>query len=372
MIKILLVTSQKQTGLTYHRQTVPHSHLTRNYEGYEVDLSYDVSDTTIAELQKYQIVSFLRIIDHQGQTEAIINKCKAAGCKVVMDIDDHFDLPKTHELYDSYNKNNIPQQTITALKNVDWVTTTTPFIASQFLEYNKNITVIPNSIDTTEEQFKPSLIESRRLRFGYIAGVFHTPDAKLMFEGMKEVNRTVDRNKFQFCLGGYNPNEAYNFIEFMFTNEYKSISKAYKDYLLKYDPKDNNADNEPYKRLWGKDVFNYAKLYNEVDVSLVPLVNNKFNNCKSQIKIIEAGHFKKAAIVSNVMPYTLDCTKENSILINPDKRNSGWNTAIKSLIQNTNKAKDLGEKLHETVKENYYMDTVNKVRHDLYQHLCTA
>ena len=51
------------------------------------------------------------------------------------------------------------------------------------------------------------------------------------------------------------------------------------------------------------------------------------------------------------------------------KRNEGWGVAIKSLILNPNKAADLGDALHETVKDKYNINTVNIVRNQLYQSL---
>jgi hypothetical protein len=105
-------------------------------------------------------------------------------------------------------------------------------------------------------------------------------------------------------------------------------------------------------------------------VALVPLVETAFNSYKSQLKIIEAGWFKKAVIVSNVMPYTIDCRKDNAILINQSKRADGWNTAMKSLILHPDRIKEYGERLHEVVKEKYVMDKVNIVRDQLYKRLC--
>ena len=198
------------------------------------------------------------------------------------------------------------------------------------------------------------------------------PDARLMYEGMNEVYKTYDNSKFQFCLGGFGVNEQYKFIEQIFTNQFKNIySQFYKGYLKEFRQEDNDLGNcHPYKRLWGTSVWQYATLYNETDICLVPLVNNKFNNCKSEIKIIEAGHFKKAVIVSNVKPYTICCNKSNSILINPSKNNEGWGVAMKAMIHNKNRREDLSESLHEMVKENYYMDKISIIRNQLYKKLC--
>jgi glycosyltransferase involved in cell wall biosynthesis len=192
-----------------------------------------------------------------------------------------------------------------------------------------------------------------------------------MYNGFQELYKDISPKKYQLCLGGFNVNNQYQFLEMLFTNGYKNINPVYRAYLEKYLEEGNDrVVDESYKRLWAKDVFHYGGMYNELDVCLVPLCENNFNSYKSQIKIIEAGWFKKPVIVSNVMPYTLDCTNRSAILVSPNKRNEGWGSAIKSLILNPSKREDLAEALHEHVKAKYDMDVVNVVRHQLYQSLC--
>lgn len=371
MIKILLVTTEQTTGLNYHRQLVPHKNLVNNYEDYSVDLIYNFHELTDEQIKEYQIVSFLRLVDHQFKTKEIIDRCKGLGCKVVVDIDDYWVLHNTHGLKVSYNENKIPEQTIVGLVNADWVTTTTEHFADKIREYNSNVTVLPNSIDPTEEQFKPKPNYSDRLRLGWIGGVYHSEDIAMLSNGFKDVWKSIHPDKFQLCLGGFNPNQAYNYLESVFTAGYTyPKDKDYKKYLS--EPTQENShlmDSQPYKRLWGTSAFKYAELYNDIDVALVPLCPNGFNSYKSQIKIIEAGWFKKAVVVSNVMPYTIDCTRNNSMLVSPSKRNEGWGVAMKSLILNPERVKDLAEAMHETVKDKYLMDNVNIVRDQLYKHI---
>lgn len=369
-MQILVVTQSRETGLTYHRQSVPHNHLARNYEGYNIDVTYDVSKATKEELSKYQIVTFLRLVDEKGQSEKIIQNCKDAGCKVVIDIDDYWNLHPSHELYKTYKDHDIPNQTVAGLKAADWVTTTTEHFADKIKAFNENVTVLPNSIDPFEKQYSHQDVYSDRVRFGWIGGVYHTPDIELLRPAFKTIWKGVNHDKFQLCLGGYNPNFAYNHLERIFTDNKKHpLDKEYQEYLKKGTEQDSHLmEGQPYKRLWGKNVREYAKMYNEIDVALVPLVSNAFNGYKSQIKIIEAGWFKKACIVSNVKPYTFDCTKENSILIDP--KQDRWATSMKSLILHPERIKELGLSMHETVRENFMMDKVNIVRDQLYKRLC--
>jgi glycosyltransferase involved in cell wall biosynthesis len=373
MIRILLVTQSKHNGLTYHRQLIPHTNLERNYLGeYEVIPCHDIDLITDNELQTFNIVSFLRLINEKNRSKEIIDRCKKAGCKVVIDIDDYWHLHRTHGLHETYEKYKIAQQTVDGLINADYVTTTTEHFSDKIKEFNKNVLVLSNSIDTTVEQFQEKSYYSDRLRFGWVGGIYHAQDVRLMYEGFKDVFKNANSNKFQLCLGGFGLYDEYKFLEMVYTDEYKNIKNLeYKKYLLEYKQQNNHlAECEPYKRLWGKSVWDYGTLYNEIDVALVPLVETSFNSFKSQIKIIEAGFFKKAVIVSNVMPYTIDCKKHNSILISPSKRNEGWGVAIKSLIHNPERAKELGEKMYETVKDKYNMDNVNISRNQLYKLLC--
>jgi len=109
----------------------------------------------------------------------------------------------------------------------------------------------------------------------------------------------------------------------------------------------------------------YTLYYNLLDVALVPLVDNRFNNLKSELKLIEAGFFKKAAIVSDIMPYSpLIRHGENCLAV---RKQGDWFKHIKYLIANPQEAKRLGENLYETVKEKYNQNNVSEDRYNLYK-----
>jgi glycosyltransferase involved in cell wall biosynthesis len=134
--------------------------------------------------------------------------------------------------------------------------------------------------------------------------------------------------------------------------------------------------NEPYLRVWTKPVTSYAKNYSKFDVSLAPIKNHLFNRVKSQLKVIEAGFYKKAIIASNIGPYTIDlkhCLKHgefvdgNAMLVEEKRNHSDWSKYIEKLIKNPNMAKDMGERLYETVKDKYDLNNVTKDRAEFYK-----
>ena len=423
-MNILLITSERITGINYHRLLIPHIHLKNSYEGYDVTKTVSSNLLTDEQLKEYQVVIISRIADESTNNDSlgVIKRLKSCGCKVVVDTDDYWKLHNKHEMNPMYLANDTTNQMVDTLRAADWVTCTTPHFADKIKEINPNVTVLPNSMYAAAPQFIPSPKDNDRVRIGWIGGVFHKEDLALVHNGFNEVWKGIKHDKFQLCLGGWNypdsnklqylkdvlskpmPQQVrtiftnyMNMIvagqdvprEYIFRKEFGNeqqydliegymtgfgkypIDTEYREYLEFRTPNGNDISiDKPYRRLPSKSAEEYATMYNDIDISLVPLINNNFNSFKSQIKIIEAGWFKKAVIVSNVMPYTLDCNNRNSILVSPSKRGYGWGTAMKSLILNPNKREDLAEELHEHVTANYNMDVVNKVRHDLYQRLC--
>jgi glycosyltransferase involved in cell wall biosynthesis len=99
---------------------------------------------------------------------------------------------------------------------------------------------------------------------------------------------------------------------------------------------------------------------------------------KSQLKVIEAGFYKKAIIASDLGPYTLDlkhCLQNgnfvdgNALLVSENRNHSDWSKYIEKLVKNPNMVKDMGERLYETVKDKYDLNTVTKDRAQFYKSL---
>jgi glycosyltransferase involved in cell wall biosynthesis len=86
------------------------------------------------------------------------------------------------------------------------------------------------------------------------------------------------------------------------------------------------------------------------------------------LKLIEAGHFRKAVIVSNVEPYTnIIRHKKNCLAVD---KFSDWFTYAKLLLENRNLSADLGEQLHEDTQR-FSIENVNKQRFKLLEQ-CTT
>jgi glycosyltransferase involved in cell wall biosynthesis len=133
-----------------------------------------------------------------------------------------------------------------------------------------------------------------------------------------------------------------------------------------------------YQRVWTKPVTTYAMNYSKLDISLAPIKNHIFNRMKSQLKVIEAGFYKKALIASDIGPYTIDLKHSlkngefvdgNALLVDEHRNHSDWSKYIKKLVNNPNMIKDMGERLYETVKDTYDLRNVTKTRAEWYKTL---
>lgn len=378
-MKILVITSPRITGLNYHRQVIPFANL--DIETNDVHKwNFDFTDEY---LKQFQCVSFLRTIDVNGRTTEICERLTKLGIKIHFDIDDYWVLPNNHPLYKGYKAQSIGLQTVEAIKNADFVTTTTPYLAARIKEYHDKVYVLPNAIDPEQEQWRHEPIPNELTRFGYIAGVHHNADVELLKENFFKVYKDGSLyGRYQFCVAGFNinvmpdktqyMNPYYKWVEMELTDRYKAIKEPdYKAYLKADTPKDNEKTSDmQYRRLWGLDPFNYGRLYNFIDVSLVPLHQTMFSSNKSELKLIEAGFMKKAVIVSNVKPYDLLATQSNSYLIKPTRNHIDWYIAMKKLINEPNMRSDLAEQLYLDVKDKYHIKTVNVERKEIFESEC--
>jgi glycosyltransferase involved in cell wall biosynthesis len=282
------------------------------------------------------------------------------------------------------------------IKVSSYVTTTTSIFADEIRKFNKNVVIFPNGVNPREDQFNEPTLPSDKIRVGWLGGSSHLHDLKLL-DGMVSKLKP-QQDKLQYYVCGFDTRGTVTEInkntgeeikrpikpeetvwvkyESIFTDNYKIISPKYKEFLDRFDDSEFLGwQNENYVRVWTKPTTSYAKNYSKFDISLAPIVDHVFNRMKSQLKVIEAGFYKKALIASNVGPYTIDLkhsvtngqfTDGNALLVDKHKNHSDWVKNIKLLVNNPNMITDLGERLYETVKDTYDLNVITKNRKEFY------
>lgn len=320
------------------------------------------------QLKEYQIAVLCREINAQGTGVKIIERLQSLGVKVVLDVDDYWILPGWHKLKRAYEHFEIPKLIVDNIRAADYVTTPNKLLAQYIAHENKGVTVLPNCADKYQPQFRVENIESDKLRFGWVGGVYHRQDIEPLERSMQKLWADEDlKGKWQLCLGGFNVNPEYKSIEQIFTCGYKSLELDYKEYLEEFTQLiEHAAYNQPYKRLWAKTAFEYVSMYNELDVALIPLRDNNFNTCKSALKVVEAAAMGKCVIVSDTYPYKDICNSQNSIVISHSRPHKEWYEAIKLLIDNPYKAQDLANQLAIDCNREFNIDKITDERKELY------
>jgi glycosyltransferase involved in cell wall biosynthesis len=395
-IKVLVVPSDR-TGVGKFRSVDPHVFLQNLYgDDFHVDIVYEPSYDDMNFWKEYQIVAFHRSIGQDfDRANDLIQKLNQIGVITVCDIDDYWMPGKEHPIHEIIRVNKINEKIMANLKVSKYVTTTTTIFADEIKKLNKNVVIFPNAINPNESQFKEPTLDSDRLRIGWLGGSSHLHDLQLL-----DLGRLVPhKDKLQFVLCGFDtrgtvteinqqtgeqkkrnilPHETvWAQYEKIFTQNLTTVSEDYKKFLLGYTQESYpNEINEPYLRVWTKPVTSYAKNYSKFDVSLAPIKNHLFNRVKSQLKVIEAGFYKKAVIASDIGPYTIDlkhCLDNgnfvdgNAMLVDEKRNHSDWSKYIEKLLKNPNMAKDMGERLYETVKDKYDLNNVTKDRAEFYK-----
>jgi len=400
-IRVLVVPSDRSgVGWGKFRSVDPHVKLQNLYpDDFHVDIDYEPRINDFNFWKQYQIVHFHRSFGNIDHCPQMIKTLQSLGIIVVADIDDYWLPTKEHPIHQLIVENKMNQKIVDNLKASDYVITTTEIFANEIRKFNKNVIVLPNAIDPKEPQFNQPTPPSDKIRVGWLGGSSHLHDLKLL-DGM--VNKlTPIQEKLQYYVCGFDirgsvteinketgeqkqrpikPDETvWVRYEEIFTNNYKIITPEYKLFLDKFEEGEYPAiKNENYVRVWTRPVEQYAKNYSNFDISLAPIKNHIFNRMKSQLKVIEAGFYKKALIASNVGPYTIDLkhaldkgnfTNGNALLVNENNNHSDWAKNIKKLVENPNMITDLGERLYETVKDKYDLNQVTHERASFYKSL---
>ena len=397
-IKVLVLPSDR-SGVGKFRSIDPHLFLQSEYPSeFHIDINYEPPMHDINFYKNYDIVAFHRNISTDFDLgNKLIKELNALGIVTVCDIDDYWLPTKEHPIHSVIKLHNIDKKIIENLKVAKYVTTTTTLYADVIRKFNKNVFVFPNAVNPNDPQFQEKTLPSDKVRVGWLGGSSHLHDLMLLDKSFASLSK--HRSKLQFVLCGFDtrgvvteinaetneqkkrnikPEETvWATYEKIFTQNYSIIDLDYKNFLLKFVQETyEGEENQSYLRVWTKPVTSYAKNYSKFDISLAPIKNHVFNLMKSQLKVIEAGFYKKAIIASNLGPYTIDLKHAinkngfgsgNALLVDESNNKHDWGKYIEKLMKNPNLITDLGESLYDTVKDKYSLITVTKNRAEFYK-----
>jgi hypothetical protein len=328
-MRILAVTS-KFSGVGYHRIMMPLVNMQKDY--------CMITDT-INELvfdNNYDIVIFNRFLTSTDAKLLVKMKLKY-DFKLIVDNDDYWILPPSHVLYERYKESNISEVITEYMRVADLCTCTHERLADEIYKYNTNVEILPNALPYGKEQFQDDKIDSDMVRLFWSGSGTHAPDMDILRNPIKKINFPI-----KTVIAGYNLGEKHIWDRMIgvFTNGLKLNPTIY-DYA---------------------GVTKYMGAYADSDISVIPLVDNKFNAMKSNLKVLETASKRNPAIVSNVHPY-----KNMPVCYVNNQKD--WYYWIKLLTFDDAARIEYGQKLFEYCDRVYNFDAINNKRFAIYNKL---
>lgn len=350
-----------RSGLSYHRLINPMDFMQWE-DGDSGDMLWVIEDEHKID---GDILYFNKFIGMEPEQLRALQK---KGVKIVVDVDDSWDIPVGHPFYEVWKQRGNRQKVIDCIKLANIVFCATMKMQNKVRELNKNTAVIPNAFPFGHDNYVPMPKAHEKTNFIYVAGSSHLPDVKLLEGKFKRLGGDQwMKDRAEFTLAGYEPLMV---PKYKTKEDYEAKNQNAIIWVKQQNVWDRMANifsqTNSHKIFPSTNLDEYINYYDEADVAIVPLCDTDWNSYKSELKIIEAGCKGLPVICSNVEPYKALRPCDGIMWV---ERADQWIDWFKYCIKNPEFVKDQGAKLHAHVSENYDLIKWNEVRMQLFKSL---
>jgi glycosyltransferase involved in cell wall biosynthesis len=264
-------------------------------------------DISAAYFQHDELASLEKVVDladvlvicrtrYSDKLNRVITKARNKGKKVFFDIDDLvYNTDYIHLILDTLDQDfNHPNvwdfwfayvgRIGAALNLCDQVITTNPYLATLIQNHTKKlVSIIPNFLNQEQIEISKLIFQEKKARgfarssqihLGYFSGTpTHNKDLQIVSDALVSL------------LEKY-PRVIIRIVGYM---DIKGVLQNYSSRI---------------ERFPIRDFINLQRLIGEVEVNLVPLQDNEFINCKSELKYFEAGIAGTVTVASPTFTYT--------------------------------------------------------------------
>ncbi len=197
-MKVQFVVSPK-SGLSYHRLINPMEFMQWD-EGDSAQMLYVIEDEHLID---GDILYFNKFI---GMEAPQLRALQKKGVKIVVDVDDSWELPVGHPFYNIWEQRGNKAKVIENLKLADVVICTTEKLQKKVHELNKNTVIIPNAFPFGHDVYIPKPEPRQKMTCIYVAGSTHLPDVQLLNGKFKRIGgEQWIKDRAEFILAGYEP-----------------------------------------------------------------------------------------------------------------------------------------------------------------------
>lgn len=269
-------------------------------------------------------VVLMQRLMHDGLADNI-KKAQSVGQVIINDVDDwYWGLDPTnmawkasHPKHNKQENTNFYRQIIGASA---LVTTSTPFLYEKMSKWNKNVLLLPNTVDT-QAFSKHDHTKNEDVVIGWVGSTAHRSGDLQTLRGILPTTQNTTTH-VSYLHGGYHKDAP------LFASE-------------------AGLPNELVKVLPACDPQNYPSLL-QMDVGLAPLRDTPFNHAKSEIKLLEYSACGIPWVASALPSYAslrndFGCGRVAS-------RPRDWIRHLNELIGSRALRQEEGERLYELVK----------------------
>ncbi len=288
------------------------------------------------------------------EIQNLITFAKANKIKLIFDIDDliyknDYVIPYISHVSENENKhfeNDIFLHSTlidSVAKQCDEFIATNDYLAKNVSkDYNKPCRIIKNFFNSIQKENSDKALELRSKKKGFCAGYFsgsysHSKDFEIAERAL--ANLMAKYENFYVVVVGF-MDFVPEFQKFIDNGRVKILDFVSYEFL-------------PY-------------LNALVDVNLIPLTNEEFNVCKSELKYFESALLKIPSVISNLESYK-NIIKDgvNGVLSNDDQ----WYEKLEDLYLNPDKVEKMGLKAYEDCTISYTPENVRKDIEQVYDNM---
>jgi glycosyltransferase involved in cell wall biosynthesis len=274
----------------------------------------------------------------------LIRRYKAMGKKIVVDNDDTYrnakEDVKTVKYIDEITKDKAVDATQKFEDNLaesarlaDVVTLSTPLLAEEYRQWNKNVFVTPNCIKLDDWE-KPKKNTGDKIRVGFIGSV----STEFDYFHLKDYLRELAKKVTIVVFGVPSIHSSHNV----------GRELIYKDDLDFW----REIGAEMHPRV---EIVDYIHQLNSLrlDFAIVPRKDSYFNRCKSNIKFLELSMLEVPIIAQGFSTGDSPYQGKDEAYMDIAIEDKDWSVLVDNMIASKEKRETMGKKAREYVIANY-------------------
>lgn len=351
-----------RAGCGFHRMVNPLSSLERQGLA-EIVLVWHGEEKVTSSDFRLKAADFIiaqRVYDTDVLQDLILARDKY-NSKIIYEVDDDLEgIPQYNPAWRAF-KSRVVRDVLPSYKwavsKSDAVSTTCQYLANKIGAYSSKVLVMPNGIDfrllSGRNQFPE---EGDRRRLLYWGSASHFVDFVICMPAVQQIMTRYD--DVDLVLFGYMPVQD----DFVRTQNYgyhvSSNRFNFDDFYRMFSKRVEFHDFEQ-----GLDQY-YRKLPQlHANIALAPLVDNDFNRCRSNLKLVEASAVGLPMICSKVDPYTRDASKlsdNTTYAALLAKRHKDWFTKLDRLLNDRDAQLSIAERNYTWAHQLWDIDYITR------------